>query len=91
MTKKPRAKKPSKTAVRAAEALLAPAEMMRAVAQQLKLQVQQLDQINKTLELLAAHVKARLAVEPPPSFRNNALTEPAPIPRTTLLTESHYE
>jgi len=87
MVKKPRSKKPSKTAMRAAKALLAPTDLMRAMARQLELQAQQLDLMNAALDQLVVIVKDRLSRGEPALGTSKLLTEPVPAPNSTLLTE----
>ena len=88
MAKKSRTKKPSKAAMNAAKALLAPADLMRAMARQLELQAQQLDLMNAALDQLVVVVKDRLPRGEPALGPVKLLTEPAPVPASSLLTES---
>jgi hypothetical protein len=87
-----KAKKPSKAAMAAAKAILAPTDLMAALACQLELQARQLDQVNATLEKLVAVVKERLAGGQPlftPGPKQ--LTEPVSVSTSSLLTEGSHQ
>ena len=81
---------PSVAAKEVAMALLAPADVMGAMAQQISTMTHQLNQMNAQVELLVRLVLAKTSVPAlgPVDSDKKLLTEPAPIPASTLTENS---
>lgn len=86
MATKTKGKKPSKTAMAAAEAMLAPLlDLMKASVKQNELNAATLADVKERVVKLATQLDRLQAVSP--AQPEKLLTEPAPAPATGVLTE----
>lgn len=85
--------KPSKAAMKAAEALVNPPELvlMRQAIEQLGKNTEMLNAMNDTLLDLATKLESQRAVAVAPPSEVKLLTEPAPVPSSPLLADSEEE